>query len=113
MYVRQAAEYLEANLARRVRLAQLVSLTGVSGRSIQLGFQRHRGCSPLAFLRARRLEQARTMLLLGIPSTVTDVALACGFEHLSRFAALYRSRFGELPVETRERVLRERVGSTG
>jgi len=33
-------------------------------------------------------------------ASVTEVALNCGFSHLSRFAACYRERFGHLPRET-------------
>jgi len=32
--------------------------------------------------------------------SVTEVALSCGFNHLSKFAKSYRERFGELPSET-------------
>ena len=32
--------------------------------------------------------------------SVTEVAYAHGFEHLGRFSAYYRERFGELPSDT-------------
>ena len=62
-HVRTVAEYLEAHLGRPIQLAELASLTGRSVRSIHEGFQRHRGQSPLAFLRTRRLMAARRLLL--------------------------------------------------
>ena len=76
----------------------LVQGVGVSARSLQTGFQRHHGCSPMQFLRTRRLERARQLLTAGSPMTVSQVAMACGFEHLGRFAAQYRARFGESPA---------------
>jgi AraC-like DNA-binding protein len=99
-HVRRAAEYLDANLAQPIRMTELATVTGVSVRSIQVGFQKHRGCSPLEFLRTRRLLRARSMLLNGTDASVTEVALACGFEHLGRFSAAYKARFGERPVDT-------------
>lgn len=101
-YVRKTAEYLAANVARPVRLGELATLTGVSVRALQLGFLQHRGCTPMEFLRERRLELARTKLLLH-GASVSDVARECGFAHLGRFSAQYRARFGELPSDTRRR----------
>ena len=107
-HVRVAAEYLEANAAEPVRLAELAKLTGMSVRSIQAGFKARYGCSPMAFLKQRRLELARNQLLSATPgtTTVSEVALDCGFSHLGRFSALYRARFGESPSATVRRAAR-------
>lgn len=102
-HVRLAAEYLEANVARPVRMNDLAALTGVSLRALQLGFRAHRGCSPMQFLTQRRLMLARTRLLTETGSSVTRIALDCGFEHLGRFSARYRAQFGESPSATRAR----------
>jgi transcriptional regulator GlxA family with amidase domain len=42
------------------------------------------------------------MLLTGDrdTTTVSSVALACGFAHLGRFSATYASKFGEAPSVT-------------
>lgn len=102
-HVRVVAEYLEAHAAEAVTLADLPTVAGVSVRSIHAGFRTHRGCTPMEFLRQRRLELARTRLLASPGGTVTEIALACGFEHLGRFSAAYRARFGESPAETLRR----------
>jgi transcriptional regulator GlxA family with amidase domain len=99
VYVRRVADYLAANAAEPVRLADLAELTGMSVRAIQAGFKATQGCSPMAFLKLRRLELARKRLLSAAPGTTTVAAIAldCGFSHLGRFSALYRARFGESP----------------
>jgi transcriptional regulator GlxA family with amidase domain len=102
--VREVAEYLDAHAEEPVSVADLAAMTGVSVRSIHAGFRRHRGCSPMEFLRERRLALARTRLLSSPESTVARVALDCGFEHLGRFSGQYRARFGEGPADTRRRV---------
>jgi transcriptional regulator GlxA family with amidase domain len=79
---------------------------GISVRSLQAAFSKHRGSSPMAFLRDRRLESARQRSLTMHSPSVTEVALACGFSHLGRFSQLYRERFGESPTETRRRAFR-------
>jgi len=102
--VRVAAEHLEANLTRSVRIVELAAVVGVSARALQIGFQKHRGCTPAQFLREARLTLARTCLLDGAPgASIAEVARQCGFAHLGRFSARYRARFGELPTETRAR----------
>jgi AraC-like DNA-binding protein len=56
----------------------------------------------MAYLRQYRLQQAHGRLASSEPgeATVTDVALACGFRHLGRFAADYHRRYGRAPSDT-------------
>lgn len=103
-YVRRAAEFLDAHTDRHVTLAELVRVTGVSARALQLGFRRSRGCSPLEFARSRRLERARVMFLAeDATPTVSEVAQRVGIAHLGRFSVYYRQRFGESPTRTMAR----------
>lgn len=96
--VRLAEEYIEANWNRSVTMETLTEVTGVSARSLFERFQSYRGISPIAFLRRVRLQHARKMLMSPAPDTsVTGVALACGFLNTGHFARHYREAFGELP----------------
>jgi len=100
-HVRRAAEYLDTHLQRTVTMAELGRVTGVTARALQLGFKKYRGCSPLTFARARRLERARLLLLTSDSAkNVTEVARLAGIEHLGRFSLSYRQRFGESPKHT-------------
>ena len=70
-------------------------------RSVFARFKRHRGVSPLTYLREVRLGHANRMLLEAeAGASVIDIALACGFASLGHFAQRYRERFGELPSAT-------------
>jgi AraC-like DNA-binding protein len=105
-HLRQVADYLAGHALQPVTLAELSTLAGRSVRSIQAGFRRWRGCTPMEFLRTRRFEHARERLFCraGNPaSSVALVAMECGFGHLGRFSVDYRARFGESPKETRRR----------
>lgn len=99
--VRRVAEYLEAELERPVRMSDLTELTGTSARSIQAGFKKHFGCTPLELLRARRLDRARALLACEDERSVEAIARACGLHHPGRFSIYYRERFGETPLQTR------------
>lgn len=55
----------------------------------------------MRFLQDCRLDLARERLCRGEARTsVTSVALDCGFTHVGRFAAAYRARHGEPPQAT-------------
>ena len=97
---------MEDNATKPIGLTDVAAATGVSARALQLAFRRFRDTTPMARLRALRLELAREDLARD-GATVTSVAVACGFGSLGRFAADYKARFGEPPSET---LRRGRVG---
>ena len=100
-HLRRAEDYIAAHLDQPLTLAEVARAAGTSPRALQAAFRAHRGTTPLGFWRDLRLEAARADLQAGAPgTTVTDVALAWGFQHFGRFAEAYRRRFGERPSET-------------
>jgi AraC-like DNA-binding protein len=102
--VRQAEAWLEAHACEPITMEELARALGISLRTLQHGFRRARGLSPRQFLRGCRLELARRRLLAPDPGTsVTAVALDCGFGHLGDFAAAYKARFTESPSATLRR----------
>jgi AraC-like DNA-binding protein len=104
--VRVVEEFIFANADQPLSIGNLAVIGGVSARSLQYTFRRHRGCSPMEFLRRIRLERVRDELLHPIPdTTVTSAAMRWGFLHLGRFAAEYRARFNESPSATLHRAV--------
>lgn len=97
--------YIEQHLGDPICLEDLCEVSSVSLRTLQAAFRSHTGVSPMVYVRLRRLNEARRMLLAGDTSTtsVTDVALNCGFTHLARFAGYYKDLFGESPSATLRR----------
>lgn len=83
----------------------LAQRSHIGVRALQSGFRRHYGTTPMGYVRAARLRQARRDLR-NAPShevTVATIAHRWGFTHLSRFAADYQEMFGELPSSTLRR----------
>ena len=85
-----------SSLAREVHL---------SVRSLQEGFSRQLGMSPMKYVQQVRLRRARQLLLGASPTqtTVAAVAESLGLTHRGRFAAAYRREFAESPAETLRR----------
>jgi AraC-like DNA-binding protein len=102
-YLLRAEDHIRAHAERAVAMGELVAVAGVSERTLQQAFRRHRGCTPLEYSRDIRLDAARAALLGG-EGGVTDIALAFGFAHFGRFAKTYAARFGEQPSQTVRRV---------
>ncbi|MDB5825908.1 MAG: transcriptional regulator, AraC family [Variovorax sp.] len=96
----RAEEFMRSRLAESQSLDDIARAAGVSRRTLSLMFRRHREASPMEALRNLRLDAAHAQLARRCAASVTDVALGCGFSHLSRFSASYRERFGKLPNET-------------
>jgi len=100
--VRLAEDYIHAHLDEPILLARLCTVSGTSPRTLQQAFRKYRGLSPMEYIRNARLELAHRRLAdPGDGDSVSQIAMDCGFSHLSRFAHAYRGRFGELPSLTR------------
>jgi transcriptional regulator GlxA family with amidase domain len=107
--VRKVEEYIEANWDQPIDIETMCAIAKVSARSLFRQFKKNRGCSPTDFAKRVRLERAREMLLQPDERTsVTQVALKCGFHNAGHFARDYRLSFGELPSETLQRTGRSR-----
>lgn len=100
--IREAVALFEAHPERTPTMTELAKAAGVSIRSLQVGFQQYMGMSPTEYLRDLRLQRVREELVTasGDGRTVSDIAYSWGFNHLGRFAQMYRKRFGELPSQT-------------
>ncbi|VWC84249.1 MULTISPECIES: AraC family transcriptional regulator [Burkholderia] len=99
--IRRAITYMLEHLGEPVRLSEVARECNVSLRSLQLGFQRDLGVTPVQWLRTQRLERAYESLAFAAPgsTSVTDVALQCGFSHLGEFSTHFKRRYGKNPSE--------------
>ncbi|WP_297739406.1 helix-turn-helix transcriptional regulator [Mycobacterium sp.] len=70
-------------------------------RTLQQGFQRHLGMSPMAYVRVVRLRHAHRDLRSADPThhTVAAIAQRWGFTNLSRFAAAHKTTYGQTPLQ--------------
>ncbi|MGW1400833.1 AraC family transcriptional regulator [Streptomyces sp. NPDC002405] len=100
--LRRALDFIDRSLGDPITLSDLAQAGNCSARTLSDAFREHFGCSPMAFLRDRRLERVRADLLAG-SDRVGTVAHRWGFTHMGRFAAAYQHRYGELPSATAAR----------
>lgn len=103
--VRAAEEWMLGHLAETVRIPELCGALRISRRELEYAFRSVFDQSPREYLETLRLHAIRRELMQcrseGV--RVIDIAYAHGMPHLGRFAASYRSLFGENPVDTLKR----------
>jgi len=100
--IRRAVELMEEHPDEPWTVVGLAQQVHLSVRALQYGFNRDYDTTPMSYLRTVRLRHARAALLSASAdaTTVRDVALSCGFLHMSRFAVGYRETYGEAPSTT-------------
>lgn len=103
--VRRAEELFENHATNPPSIADLCKAANVGATTLHLCFNEIYGAPPISYLQAKRVTEARSLILASerVPPSVKDVALSLGFTHSGRFAKLYRSMFGEFPSETLEK----------
>jgi len=95
--------WIAEHAQEQIGVKDIAAAAGVSIKAPQNGFRRQRDCSPKEALLRHRLEEARRALASPAKhgaTSVTQVALDCGFQHLGRFARSYARAFGEKPSDT-------------
>ena len=105
LIMRRFRRVLEENHDQSLYLPEICTIIGVSDRTLRLCCQEHLGMGPKHYLMLRRLHMARRALREPGPSgaTVTEIATRYGFWHFGRFAAAYKSAFGEMPSNSLRR----------
>lgn len=73
---------------------------GISSRQLERLFGKYLNTSPKKYFMDLRLHRARN-LLLQTEASVTDVAMACGFESPGHFSRVFKTAFGMPPLQMR------------
>jgi transcriptional regulator GlxA family with amidase domain len=101
--LRRAIAFIEQRPDADIGVADIAAAANVSIRAVQFAFRRQLDTTPMAYLRAVRLDHARHDLVATDPNhgdTVTGIASRWGFYSNSRFATQYRRAYGVTPSHT-------------
>lgn len=98
--------YIKAHIENEFTLADLDRLSGMSRRSLHYEFQKRYLCTPMQWIRTERLRQAHHKISRAkLSTTVTSLAIACGFSSPVTFVNHYKKQYGEHPANGLNRVL--------
>ncbi|WP_298975275.1 helix-turn-helix transcriptional regulator [uncultured Roseobacter sp.] len=84
-----------ASLEKRITVADLAEIAGLSSRQLSRAFPVSYGMPPYEWVLRRRLDAARSLLDQG--REALDVAAACGFSSQSHMIRRFRATFGYTP----------------
>lgn len=90
-----AREYLQAHITAPPSLAELAAIAGTNTFKLKNGFKELFNNTVFGYLSEVRLEQARELLLTGIP--IKDVADRTGYSSVQHFSTAFRKKFGISP----------------
>lgn len=97
-------EWIEAHLDQPIALSELERISHFSRRSLQYSFRHTLGCTPMQWIRARRLEKAKARLADPLPGdSVASIARLCGYVNTSAFSRDFRKHHGCKPMEVFKR----------
>jgi transcriptional regulator GlxA family with amidase domain len=101
--LRKVAELMEANFEEPLSAVEIAKLAGLSLRQIQRMFHETLGTTPTRYYLRLRLQRARALLTQSSMS-ITQIAVACGFQSAGHFSKTYRAMYGSrVRVEKRAR----------
>jgi AraC-like DNA-binding protein len=95
-YVAAAIAWMEANLHQQIDIDDIVAASGVSRRTLEMGFRNFRNRTLAAELRQMRMQRARE-LLRSAAWSLSDVRLSVGYRSASAFSRDFRKAFGVAP----------------
>jgi len=98
----KALAIMEATIESPLTVEEIGRRVGKSARQLGRLFREHTKTSPHRRYLEIRLDHAQRILAESRRS-VTQVAIATGFNHLAHFSRAYKARFGETPKTTRWR----------
>jgi AraC-like DNA-binding protein len=95
--VKQARDYLRANVERDVRLEELANVVNLNRAYLIRVFKKTVGLPPHAYFLQLKLSEAKKQLAQG--ETISQVALGTGFADQSHFSRTFKITFGLTPAQ--------------
>lgn len=88
--------YIETHMAHPLGVDDLARLSGLSASRFNHWCQQELGCTPLEYLRRKRLQRAR-QLLQSSRLPISDIAAQCGYASQSAFSQAFRKHWSHSP----------------
>jgi len=95
-----AVRFIEANISRPIRIADVLGVAQLSRKTLEVRFRRALGRTPHEELQRRRLERVKT-LLQQTDWPLKQIARAAGFTYVEHLHLIFRREVGMTPARFR------------
>lgn len=102
-HLKRAIAIMEAMIETPLSPSLIAEELGISTRQLERLFGRYLNSSPKHYFTEMRLHRAQNLLVQSEQS-VTEIAMACGFQTTSHFSKVYRAHFGRSPLAQRAKL---------
>lgn len=102
-HLRRAIAIMERSLEDPLPPSRIAEELGISTRQLERLFGRYLNSTPKHYYMEMRLNRAQNLLVQSERS-ITEVAMACGFQSTSHFSKVYRAHFGRSPLAQRAKI---------
>ena len=99
--IHEARELLLSDINNPPTIDDLSRITGLNEKKLQFGFKEVFNLTIYGYLFDHKMNLARR-LLLDTEKTIFEIALECGYEHVSHFTTAFKKRFGITPGGVRK-----------
>lgn len=99
--MRRATEYIKSNFGKKLTLRQLARISAMSDFHFVREFKRHNGSTPMAYVTAVRIENAKQLIVIGHLS-IGLIAMQCGFTSQAHFCTAFKRATRMTPTEYRD-----------
>jgi len=107
--LRRVTDYIEANLADDIALADIAAVAAMSPFHFSRAFAKATGTPPYAYVIQRRIALAKTLLANG-SEPVHLIAVRCGFHSAGQFCRMFKRATGYSPLGFRPNDTTKRGG---
>lgn len=99
-HLTRAIRIMENNIETPLAPWKIAEEIGISTRQLERLFGKYLNTSPKRYIVEMRLHRARN-LIVQTEQSITEIAMACGFNSTSHFSKVFRGRFGVSPLAHR------------
>jgi AraC family transcriptional regulator len=97
---RRVVDHIDRHLGEKLTIEDIAAAIGLSKSHFSRAFKGSVGISPMAYVAARRIERAKSMVV-ACAQSLADVALSCGFANQSHLNRQFRRLVGVTPGQWR------------